>query len=276
MNVPLYNEAIAHFFAGISVAIGDRYFSNNASRHTERRKAQLTDQVASLSYLREFSQRPLTPESAEEAQITPDYRIAIEKARQYFTSQGKPVRSQREGLISGLVSKISNAKGNERFNLLSWQKLLGTAFAVEFVADVGVAVGQVTSGRGDGVAAVAETLYQGPAFFTGLLAGRGVLAVKDMFRSEEEKMLRGKAKELVNDGVIYTMVRDYKPLSLTPLKEVESTTSGPVIAEVTEKAANIIGREIGGIRSRLNRRAEEKEKAERERKEEISKRFEDY
>jgi|SRR3989344_4069547 len=221
MSVPLYQEAVGHFLAGISLSMGDRYFSKNASRHSEVRRNIKLEQVTALHYLTENS-------GDQDLNSSPDYHKSIMKAREYFMSQGERFES---GKRASLAERIYNFKNNERINPLSIGRKLGVAFALELSMDAIVESSQLMWGRGNGLEAFGESFIQTPAFLAGLMTGKGVLYIKDLFRSKEERELNQMAEELTTDGKVLAIVQNY-----SPTQYVKALESAEIMEDSTDES----------------------------------------
>ncbi|MEK6882668.1 MAG: hypothetical protein AABY22_23805, partial [Nanoarchaeota archaeon] len=193
MDMPIYSESIGHFLTGISISLADRLFSENAARHKNSRKERKLEEVAALHYLFEVEEN-----NNPEIKKSKDYKDAIAKAKNHFDSLG----------VTG--SKISYWIKQERINNLSFGQKFSFAYALELMADAGVAVSQIFWGRGNGLIALGESTYQGLSLGLGLYAGKGILYLKDFFfKSKEEKELDEMSTELTSSGRLLDVVKNY-------------------------------------------------------------------
>lgn len=286
MDMPMYQEAIAHFMTGVAVSFADRATSENAKRHTETRKKNKLKELSSLNYLLATDQM----EGSEETKKSQQYYDAIANAREYFRME--PMDDPQAGEVMSFVSRvkqtISNYIRNERINELPLSKKLMAAFGIEFIADAGVAFSQIAFGKGNGLVAVGESLYQGPSLFLGLVTGKGLLYAKGMFRSKQEKELDRLAGELTADGKLAEIVKSYLPENYqAPAKVGIYTYEQPGIEHFKEKVIGKIRDAEGrgkGLVADVRRvliedpaaRRKEKEDAEKKRREDIKKRYGDY
>jgi hypothetical protein len=285
MHVPWYDDVAAHFLSGMAIAFADRSFSGNAKRYTKERIENTLTQVASLQYLAE-SQKNLN----SDVYNSKEYFNAVMKSREYFLNQGVYSKTPNHGGLLGLIEKTTekfrNSRKIERVNNLSATQKLAFSLGAEFFGDVLVGISQITVGLGNGIAALGKSVYQTPALYLGLQTGRGMLYIKDLFRSKEEKDLDSMAKELTADGKLLERVRSYSPtasLPKTPETEkaqekaeektgkegmsIEKTIEGAgnVLADGAEKVYQGLGLGVNAIKDRIKKRMEEKA-AEREKK----------
>jgi hypothetical protein len=283
MDFPLYQEAICHLLSGVAITLADRLFSKNAKRHTKERVDRKLEQVTALNFLAEAEQR----EDRGEVRTGRDYLEAVVRARDYFRQTGRKAGGYGgRSVAEGMAEFFRHWKDHERINNLRLGKKLGAAFGIEFVADGIVAVAQIMGGQFNGLMALWESLYQGPSLFVGFLAGRGLLGMKDVFRSKEEKELDEMADELTRDGKLLEIVRDYSPTEqIEPAieeptadaagKEVENGI-GEAIVKTAGEFSNGFTKGVDEIKGRvletLHKRVEEKEK----RRKELKKKYEEY
>ena len=210
-DIPMYQEMIGHFFAGIGIAFADRSFSKNSSRHTEKRKNEKLEQVTSMHYLVETESK----EDKDVIRQSKEYFDAVKNAKGYFEDKGIAVKPAEysgfiEKYIKGPVIYLSENLGREKINNLGIRHKLVVAFGLEFLADAGVALSSIFFGKGNMISAVGDSLYQAPCLFAGLLTGNSILKIKDMFyRSNEEKDLDSMAKELTEDGKLLEIIKSY-------------------------------------------------------------------
>ena len=284
MDLPLYQEAVCHFLSGIALSLADRLFSKNAKRHTKERVEGKLEQVTALHDLVEAEQR----DDRVERRKGREYFEAVMRARGHFKERGKKVgRLGEEGRMSGIADFFRFCKESERINNLPLGEKLATSFGVEFVIDALVAVVQIMGGKVNALMALGESLYQGPSLFVGLLAGKGILSFKDLFRSKEEKELDDMAEELTRDGKLLELVRNYSPTEgLEPADRLPEKEEGGEAEEGTregrEEPAGKAGlterfREgLDEIRKRLRERERKRAEEEEKRRKELGEKYEDY
>lgn len=288
MDVPLYQEAINHFLAGIALSAADRYFSGNATRRTSERMERKLEQLAALEFLGDS-------EKSEEADVkqSPEYLGAIAHARDYFKANGKRASLfRKDGGLSELPARLSESynfqRDNERINNQPISNKFGIAFGLEFLADGIVAVTQTLFGAGNTLSALGESLYQGPAMFGGFLVGKTGLWFKDLFRSKDEKEADELAKALTKDGKILAMVREYNPVECIEVQEAlsvdnfgkrsnQALTLGVETVLGKIKTAGLgAGKIYDGLSTRIRERREEKKAEEARKREELRSRYENY
>jgi hypothetical protein len=284
MTMPWYENAAAHFLAGITISFGDRLFSKNAKRHTEERVSRKLDQVQALEYL-------VDQKDTE----TPEYFKNIMKAREYFMERGKSVKSGEMTRAEKVAEKVSFYRSYERLNNLSVKSKLAAAFGLELIADATVAVSQIVEGVGNAITALANTLYQGPFMFLGLETGRGILYLKDLWKTKDEKELDDVAKELTKDKKLLETVRNYsrtrnlkvyEPKALpdvghekTLKPQVSSAEIGAraqeKLAYVTDGVKDAVGGFLAARRARIEAMKKQEEDARKAEKDAKSKDFRD-
>jgi len=296
MDVPMYQEAIAHYFSGVAISFGDRMFSKNAKKHTERRMGDKLKGVEALQYLTEVGLN--TEAEIRTAMTTKEYRDAIRNAREYFRSNSVDVGREPNRGVRGLAAKIpeliAQYKDSERINPLSIRRKLAAAFGLEFLLDASVAVSQVFWGKGNAITAIGESLYQGPCMFAGFATGRGLLYIKDgLFRSKEEKELDKIAKELTKDGRLLEIVKGYSPTEkvkviegkiveskpiamLKEPQEIATNTDGGDRPSILEKVAGTVNERIGKLRSSIEERKRRKAEEEEKRRTELRSKYDRY
>jgi hypothetical protein len=288
MHVPWYDDVAAHFLSGVAIAFADRSFSGNAKRYTKERIENKLNQVASLQYLAESQKNS----NLQEIAVGKEYFNAVLKSREYFLNKGVYSKTPSHGGLLGVIErtteKIRNKQKIERVNTLSASQKLAFALGVEFFGDALVGISQVTVGLGNGIAALGKSVYQTPALYLGLQTGRGMLYLKDMFRTKEEKDLDGMASELTSDGKLLELVRSYSPTSSIPQPETEKTekkegsiektaeTAGNMIADSAEKVVNGLGLGINAIKAKIKKNMEEKAAALEQKKKNLRGKYDNY
>jgi hypothetical protein len=292
MHVPWYDDVAAHFLSGVAIALADRSFSGNAKRYTKERIDNKLTQVASLQYLAESQQKP----NFSDLYNSKEYFDAVMKSREYFLNKGVYSKTPNHGGLLGLIEKTTekfrNSSKIERVNTLSASSKLAFALGVEFFGDALVGISQITIGLGNGIAALGKSVYQTPALYLGLQTGRGMLYLKDMFRTKEEKDLDGMAKELTGDGKLLEIVRSYSPTSSLPgaseTRETEKVAkegisiektiegAGNVLADGAEKVYEGLGLGVNAIKARIKKRMEDKAAEEEQRKKNLRGKYDNY
>ena len=280
----------AHFIGGASVAGLDRLFSRNASRFTQERLKDKHDEAVALDYL--------VSHDIETDGSTSQYRDAVLKSREYFERTGK--YSPKKSLVAKVVDNFNSlrtSKANERVNNLPSGKKLAFSYSIELVGDLGVFVSSLTTGIGDGVVAVAETAYQGFAFFLGLQTGKAFLYLKDKCRSKQEKELDEIEIELTKDGKLLDIVRNYSQTAKlenviktetsddTNIQSDEDDSKpkadygkvvGEKVADVLESAGNTFSSAINAIKIRTEERKKAEKDEEERRRAELREKYDKY
>jgi hypothetical protein len=292
MHVPWYDDVAAHFLSGMAVAFADRSFSGNAKRYTKERIENKLTQVASLQYVAESQKNP----NLAGLYNSKEYFNAVMKSREYFLNNGVYSKTPNHGGLLGLIEKTTekfrNSRKIERINNLSTAQKLAFSLGTEFFGDVLVGISQITVGLGNGIAALGKSVYQTPALYLGLQTGRGMLYIKDLFRSKEEKDLDGMAKELTEDGKLLELVRSYSPTSSiaqpeakaaekTGTKEgisIEKTIEGAgnVLADGAEKVYQGLGLGVNSIKARIKKRMEDKAAELEKKKKDLRGKYDNY
>ncbi|VVB78984.1 Uncharacterised protein [uncultured archaeon] len=274
-----YNEASAHFLAGVSITIGDRLFSRNAARYTEQR---VKDKLAEVEALEYIANNSVESNSSEER-----FCDSVMKARDYFTRNGISSEPKTQSFYARVKDTVESYKEDERINNLSWRGKLTAAFGLEFLGDIGVVASSLLTGKGDGVVAFGETFYQAPSLWAGFQVGRGLVYAKDVItRSRDEKDLDKMAKELTADGKLLEIIRNYSPtakIEITPEvieanvcadgTDIKSDSEakpvnnyGEKIADAVESVGNTFSSAVDALRKRRQSRIQaEKDARDKER-----------
>jgi len=295
-GLPLYQEAIGHFFAGMAIAFGDRAFSQNSSRNTDKRKNEKLEQVTSMHYLIETE----TSEDRESIKQSKEYCDAVKNTKDYFQDRGISVKpAEYSGFIGKYIKRpinhVSENLDREKVNNLSWKHKLTASFGIEFLADAGVAVSSIAFGKGNMFYALGESLYQGPCLFAGLVTGKGILKVKDVFyRSKEEKELDSMALELTGDNKLLEIINSYSPTEHLKISEDSKYAKSKVVKDKTELSEKIssgiinTASEITGsvaktytglkdrVKEKLEARVKEKEQKREKRKKKLTAKYAKY
>jgi len=282
MSVPLYQDAIGHFLAGVALSMGDRHFSRNATRYSQARKETKLEQVTSLHYIAEHS-------DGNDLISSEDYYQSVRKARDFFVSHGEIPRDKKPRL--NLAERLQFYKENERINNLPLTSKLGVAFAIELAGDMIVETSQIVWGRGNGIKALGESVIQTPFLCLGFISGKGILYMKDLFRTKEEKELDAMAEELIQDGKILERVRSYSPTQhIKSIQTIENegerkaisyreigTNVGRAIDVAGDRISSGIVKGYAELKAatlgRLQERMEAKKAAEIERKNRLKKQY---
>ena len=124
--------------------------------------------------------------------------------REYLRTSG--IVKLQLPFFSRLKDGIRNLLWHEKINPLTNMQKFGVAFGVEVVYDLGFDF------RYNGMAGLAGTLYQIPAFFAGLWIGNGVKKVLDFFITPAaEKKLDRAIHQLLQETVIVALIVKYAP-----------------------------------------------------------------
>ena len=221
IQMRIYEEALAHYATGISLSISDRMFSKNSKRFEEERISQKMQEVTDLKQIAYIESLP----NKDQERNTKEYRETIFRTRKIFNS----INYNRADNKSSWNRYFSNFKDSERINNLKPREKLGVAFGLEFVVDSAVIVSQIAWGRGNGVAAFGESLYQAPSMWLGFLTGRVLLHGYDaFFKSKEEKILDELKTELTQDGKLLEIVRNYTSTELIETPKTDEIDVGEI------------------------------------------------
>ncbi len=248
MTMPWYEEAFMHYLGGIVASGVDRVFSKNSGRFAQQRIKDKLSEVESLQYI--------VQNHSNTAEEYPEFHKHVMGAKKYFEDRGISLDREDAGFenpglwerTKQVFKNIGYYKNHERFNNRSLAGKLAAASGFELIGDCFVLLGQMTIGKGDIAVALGEDSYQIPSFYLGLLTGRGVLYVKDFFTvSKDERELDKIANELVSDGKILEIVKNYSPTAYMVIPQAQNIID--VVPEVVEKPKigyEKVGEEIGG------------------------------
>ena len=303
MTLPWYENAIGHFFAGITISLADRAFSGNARRHAGERIESKLGEVTALEYI--------VRNSGDVSSLgrEGEYTESVMRARNYFARRGidctnEPNSKGSLRYLSGKFGKVVAhlRRGHEKINNLPVGNKLLTAFGIELALDATVVATHAVYGTGNSLHALGLTPVQTLALFGGMQTGKCMLYIRDSFvKSKEEKELDLIGRELTDDGKLLELVRNYSPTRDIEVRLVESIVLESV--DVPEKllehkpgySADEIGRKVGdtigdvagatrkgigsaidAIRERLATGKQAKEDEDERRKSELAKRYEKY
>lgn len=281
-------NAVTTFFAGMTLSLTDRLFSKNSKRFTDGRVKEKLEQVEAMDYLIEAEKS----ENRTETVSSRDYHNAIAKAREYFGDSGQ---YKSTGLIRKFAEKIGGySKSPELINNLKSSKKFALAMGIEFLYDAITLGFQTIAGIGHFGKAFAHSLYQGPALFAGMLAGKGILYVKDWTtKTKEEKEYDSMTRELTADGKLLEIIRNYSPTAKLKVEsrviepgteqlpvKIDSSSLGERVGTTISDTAEGIGKNVMAgidvIKQRLEQRKKSEEEAGKERKDKLRKSYEDY
>lgn len=278
MEVPAYQEAVYHYFSGIAISLGDRAFSKNARKNTQARLEEKLKQADALVYLCKAQQE----ENREAREGKPEYRQAMRRASEYFTDQGMFFGlSPGAKKAAGIAERLLRYKSHERINNRTTTGTLKVAFGLEFLADACVGLSQMFTGKGNALIALGETLYQAPALALGLMTGKGFLYINDILkRPKEERDIDRTARELVEDGRLLQLVREYMEKSEETVQQSPNEPPPESRIEQLVKLGSGLLSQAGKIKKSIQEKREAREKrkaAENEaRKEAIRNRYKNY
>jgi hypothetical protein len=300
MSLPWYENALGHFAAGITLSFADRAFSENARRKTDERVEKKMQEVTSLQYLVDHASHPDSASNRE-------YGEAINDARSFFQRKGMRVDSEQRNenpfryIGRKIVNGINHCRSKyERINNLPWSTKLVTAFGGELALDLMVVATQAIYGMGNGMGALARTPIQTVSLWAGMQTGKGTLYMKDLFvKSKEEKELDSIGRELIADGKLLEVVRNYSSTRGLEVKVIEAEVvepkelpageekAGYTAAQVGEKVGTKLADAADGVRNGLSaglqalrERREARKQAqqaeEEARRKKLSERYKDY
>ncbi len=240
MDFLWYQEALGHFSTGVALSLADRAFSKDAKRYSQVRLESKLDQAEAMDYLVKSSQ------SEDLAKIcsSQEYFDAVSKTRQYFKSKKVNTEPEQDsnGRLKSIADKLAFYRNNSKINNTSSGELLAYSFGLELAGDACVGIAQTVYGLGNGLVALGESLYQGPALFLGVLTGKGLLYTKDLVtKSNNEKEADSLLTELTKDGKLLELVRNYSPTKSIP-KSIPSSKDPAVVVlrdeEVSSASSN--------------------------------------
>lgn len=224
--IPWYIDATAQFGAGMAISLTDRYFSDNARRKTAGRMERKLEQVRALNFIA----------TAQESSNPGDYVKQVVKAREYFADMGISAEKEQKSFSQRFTEAVKGYATRERINTLSWKKSAALAVGLEFVPDLAVLA---TSGIVQCEYAVGHSLYQTPALWLGLQAGKLTGYALNAFRSKDEKELDKIGRELTKDGKLLALLRNYSPTANVQAEakpEEEKGKAGTDYKAIGEKA----------------------------------------
>jgi hypothetical protein len=227
----ILTDGIAH--AGVGMALSFLDFltyklTNPMGKRLEHKKAclqsievlldteqpQQQSQVADASEVPDDSGEQAAPEAqpAPSADIPP--KVVLQKDSTQYAEHVTVVRDylRTSGLVKlqlplfdRLKDGLKNLIVHENINTLTNAQKLGVAFGFEVLYDILVDFRL-------GMAGIAASLYQIPAFFVGLWVGNGIKKVINFFLTPgDEKKLDTTIQQLIKDTAIVDIVVKYAP-----------------------------------------------------------------
>jgi hypothetical protein len=146
--------------------------------------------------------------------------------------------------------------------------------------------------------AVGRDFVQAPALFAGLLAGRGILSLKDtLLKDKDERYLDSKAREYASDEKLLETVKKYSPVRISEKREktregsrtlelpeeserLDASRIGNKAGEIASDTVNAVKQGLGGffgtIKRKAKERSEEREQKDKERYEAIKRKYDKY
>lgn len=304
MTMPWYEEAFMHYLGGVFASGADRVLSKNSRRFKDTRIKEKLGQVESLQYIVEHHEATETD--------NPEFHSHIMNARAYFEDRGVSVEREGQEQNLGVIDKVKQTfrnigyyRNHERFNNRSLGGKIAAATGFELAGDCIALIGQLTIGKGDIAVALGEDIYQVPSFALGLITGRVFIYGFDLATySKEEKEIDSIARELISDGKLLAIVKNYSPTvrvmmpsrgnvidvesekpALSDDRETSSETKissnygarvGEAIANSAGSIGNAIGSGINSIRQRMQARRDRAKTEDDRRRAELRDKYEKY